>query len=458
MDPSLEMLKISVRPLQLTALAVWSAVARHDFKCYGRVVEFLETVNGSVPNLVAFRHFAKLVLGLKAKFILEMFLQHSRPDDIRSTLEQFFPERAPAHTMATPRDSQKVRQIQQQFRELVFYLLTNPQFRDAFLQEEVQEQYGEQFLDVLQKLLWEYLTRLGGALPRVPFDQLREVAQTDDTSAPPREQFLIGCLKELDPESLQLLGANLVTSHPQGQVALVIPSAAGPGDNFRDAGGRAFPAAWRSPRPRGIAASPCAAGEDGRAPRVREEGGKGSGREAAPAILFASETTTTSRRRSRSVAGGETPGRPPTRPDLRLSPLRPPASGGREARGSGAGGRTAVGNGALRQSSGSDPAPELPRPPRLKRHKRKVGVRGHGPQCVPGAKHRHDDERTSPSASPPCLRRLRSGTKEKENTATSRWIHSTRRRLDVAGPSDRLLGQHQEAGSGPMGFEPALTS
>ncbi|XP_067837618.1 TERF1-interacting nuclear factor 2-like, partial [Heptranchias perlo] len=430
--PGLQTLELLVPPVRLAALAVWSAVARRDFRCYGRAVEFLETVNGSVPGLVGYRHFAKLLLGLKAKIILEMVLQDPPASELRSTLDRYFPEKLPAHPMATPRDAQKVTQVQHQFRELVLYLMNDPPLRTpSSLQVEVQEQYGEEFLKVLQKLLWEYLQRLAASLPRVCIEQLRDAVQGAGPSDPHREQFLTRCLNELDPPSLQLLLRDPGAYAPQDPVSLDVESDVEPGGTtLCDDGGLTFPIARKRPVPRRLAPSAHPLGEEG-----REEG---SGRGPTPgdtALLPSEEKRAES---GRGVSARDTDGR--WRSQVRGSP----GSGGRarprKRSPPGQRARTPPGDGEApaRLRHQDDCGPALPRWDLRTRGRRGGGEAASGP-----GRERSPQERRSPVASLTRRWRLRPRPREKENTAEWRLSRPALRRPCVAGPSDRLPAERE---------------
>ncbi|XP_078394413.1 uncharacterized protein LOC144678534, partial [Cetorhinus maximus] len=337
----------------------------------------------------------------------------------------------------------------------------------------MREEYGEEFMSVLQKLLWEYLQRLDESLPRVQFDQLREAAQAADSSDPRHAQFLIGCLKKLDPRSLRLLVPNTEASDPQDGVSLGLASEVEPDSNLR--GGPAFPTAWRSAGPR-------PPGEDGRSPRApragRGEGGEGSGRVSAP---FASEQRPAGsrqpwargperRRSGRATHGGAgSPGRscggapgcpPPRRPEpgvtgsrhapLLLQPVAPveTLSPGREVKGAplppsppcgrcgriSARKRAASGEGGLRDES--SPGPEEPaRPWRLTRVKRASGRDLGGTRLDSD---RSPWEGRSLSVSQSRRWRLPRRSKEKENQAASGLTRPACRSPDVGGSSERL--------------------
>ncbi|XP_062895181.1 uncharacterized protein LOC134341254 isoform X2 [Mobula hypostoma] len=196
--------QLLMAPLQVTVLAVWVCVLRRDVSSYERVLELLQTLSGAAPGLVSNRHLAKLQLGLKAKMILEMFQKGCCLADIRTQLGHLFPLEDPPHSSETTvADTQKVRGIQEQFRELVLHLLRDPSFRTSFLQDEGQNHYGEGFMAALDKLLWEFLLRVG------------------ETQVPPRlqpcradeELPVLGALSQLPAGCLQLLLSSLGSAH-----------------------------------------------------------------------------------------------------------------------------------------------------------------------------------------------------------------------------------------------------
>ncbi|XP_041037051.1 translation initiation factor IF-2-like isoform X2 [Carcharodon carcharias] len=341
----------------------------------------------------------------------------------------------------------------------------------------MREEYGEEFMSMLQKLLWEYLQRLDQSLPRVRFDQLREAARAVDSSDPCHAQFLIGCLKKLDPRSLWLLIGNTEVSDPQDGVSLGLASEVEPDINLR--GGPTFPTAWRSTGPR-------PPGEDGRspwAPAGREEGGEGSGWVSPP---FTPEQRAAGsrqpwargpeRRRSgrASHGGAGAPGRscggdpgclPPRQSEpgdagLRHSPhpllllLQPAApvetsSAWREVKGAplsspspacgrcgwiSARKRAASGEGGLHGECSPGPG-EPTRPWRL------TGIKRASGRDVRGTRRDSDRspwEGSSPSTSPSRRWRLPRRSKEKENQAASGLIHPACRSPDVGGSCERL--------------------
>ncbi|XP_059807473.1 uncharacterized protein LOC132381850 isoform X4 [Hypanus sabinus] len=221
--------RLLAAPLQVTVLAVWVCALRRDVSGYHRVLELLQTLSTAAPGLVSYRHLAKLQLGLKAKMILEMFRKGCRLADIRTRLGHLFPlEDPPQSSEATVADSQKVRGIEQQFRELVLYLLRDPSFRTSFLQDEGQSHYGEVFMAALDKLLWELLLRVGEAQDPPRLQPCRA-----DVELP-----VVGALSQLPASCFQLLLSNMGSTHSlyPGTPLVLDPSPPGKGADSPEGG------------------------------------------------------------------------------------------------------------------------------------------------------------------------------------------------------------------------------
>ncbi|XP_073461987.1 TERF1-interacting nuclear factor 2 isoform X2 [Aquarana catesbeiana] len=110
----------------VVAKAVWLVMQRRDFKNFNRIVEFLELTHDQAPGLICYRHRARLSAGLRGKIVLNM-IEDKRPLlDILEALNIHFPPVCPDDSTATT----------------------------------LQAEYGEMFLEALDKLLWEFLYRL----------------------------------------------------------------------------------------------------------------------------------------------------------------------------------------------------------------------------------------------------------------------------------------------------------
>ncbi|KAL7875767.1 hypothetical protein AOLI_G00107300 [Acnodon oligacanthus] len=156
-------LRLLAPPLRLVSAAVWKVMQQRDVRHYGKLQEFVTSVSETVPGLLSYRHQAKLALGLQARLILDQ-LHMSQSPDPELILPQLERLRAPTLSKGKRKD-QKVEMAVKNFHTLVHTLLKSPALRRQFFQEEFDSQYGPQYDSALEKLLWEFLTRLDQLLP-----------------------------------------------------------------------------------------------------------------------------------------------------------------------------------------------------------------------------------------------------------------------------------------------------
>ncbi|XP_063177945.1 TERF1-interacting nuclear factor 2 isoform X1 [Chroicocephalus ridibundus] len=172
--------------LRLSMAAAWRVVRGRSPARFPRVLALLEAVGRAAPGALHFRHAARLRLGLQAAVVVHM-LQEARPaGKILDAIDTFFPEEEAAgggHGPASPRDLAMVGEAQESFREMVLGLLADPRRRDAYLQGPAREEYGEPFLEALERLFHECLERLESALP--PPDLRQAEATPRIPEAPP---------------------------------------------------------------------------------------------------------------------------------------------------------------------------------------------------------------------------------------------------------------------------------
>ncbi|XP_062454787.1 TERF1-interacting nuclear factor 2 isoform X4 [Rhea pennata] len=177
--------------LRLALAGAWHAVRGRSLGQFPRVLGLLDAVGRAAPGAVRYRHGARLRLGLQAAVVMQM-LREAQPDGkVLDAVDSFFPEgEAPGagHGHASPRDLAMVAEAQESFRELVLALLGDRGRRAAYLQGAAGREYGEPFLRALERLLFEYLRRLEGALPPPDLRQLQEAVRRHAPPGPrPRD-------------------------------------------------------------------------------------------------------------------------------------------------------------------------------------------------------------------------------------------------------------------------------
>ncbi|XP_044039345.1 TERF1-interacting nuclear factor 2 isoform X2 [Siniperca chuatsi] len=159
-------LQLLAPPVRLVSAALWKVMKQRDVMQYGVLEDFVTSACETVPGLLTTRHQGKLALGLRGRLILELCC--TQPDEkvIMPHLERI---RAPAASSsssapAVRRDVKIVKTVES-FHSLVHTLLRDPTEREQFFKEEFPLDYGPEFDQELEKLLWEFLIRLDQLLP-----------------------------------------------------------------------------------------------------------------------------------------------------------------------------------------------------------------------------------------------------------------------------------------------------
>ncbi|XP_061570717.1 uncharacterized protein LOC133424243 [Cololabis saira] len=197
-DPSLPLssLRLLVPPLQLLSAAMWQLAKQKDVMNYEKLQEFVTLVTEAVPGLINHRQRAQLVLGLRARLILEL-CKGSPRGDVDSQMIQSYLERLPVTIANTDCMDAEVKTTETTFIALVRSLLKDPVERAYFFQEVFPVEYGPQYDTALHVLMWELLTKLEKLLP-VP--DLKQTAAWITSAASAFDERV-----QLSPEELSLI-------------------------------------------------------------------------------------------------------------------------------------------------------------------------------------------------------------------------------------------------------------
>ncbi|XP_053169766.1 uncharacterized protein LOC128353103 [Scomber japonicus] len=165
-DPSLPLssLRLLVPPLQLLSAAMWQLAKQKDVMNYSKLQEFVFMVTEAVPGLMNHRQRAQLILGLRARLILELCKGSTR-GSVDSQAIQTHLERLPITSANTDYRDAEVKATESTFIALVQSLLKDPVERAYFFQEVFPVEYGHQYDAALHMLLWELLSKLEKLLP-----------------------------------------------------------------------------------------------------------------------------------------------------------------------------------------------------------------------------------------------------------------------------------------------------
>ncbi|KAL2102750.1 hypothetical protein ACEWY4_001918 [Coilia grayii] len=154
-----------VPPLRLLAAAMWQVAQQRHVEHYGILEEFVTTVTESVPELLSYRQRAQLILGLRARLILEL-CRGKNPADV-TTLQPHLDriQAPPVNTINGEVPDEEVEESETNFLVLVQTLLKDPAERDHFFQNVFPVEYGYKYDKALQRLMLDFLSRLEQLLP-----------------------------------------------------------------------------------------------------------------------------------------------------------------------------------------------------------------------------------------------------------------------------------------------------
>ncbi|XP_072311277.1 uncharacterized protein [Eucyclogobius newberryi] len=164
-------LRLLAPPLQLLSATMWQVVQQSHVQHYGMLEEFVTMVTELVPELMSYSQRAQLILGLRARLVLEMCRGEEPLDtnDIQNHLDRI---KAPGTGKDRPENLDRVEVSQAKFVELVHLLLKDSSKRNHFFQEIFPDFYGPKFDTALEMLVWEFITRLEELLPAPDFTQV----------------------------------------------------------------------------------------------------------------------------------------------------------------------------------------------------------------------------------------------------------------------------------------------
>ncbi|XP_076578481.1 uncharacterized protein LOC143314985 isoform X3 [Chaetodon auriga] len=185
-------LRLLAPPLQLLSAAVWQVVQQGLVDHYGMLEEFVTMVTELVPELMSYSQRAQLILGLRARLVLEM-CRGEHPVDMQTIQPHLDRIKAPVSTAKDHHATiNQVEESEVNFVELVHSLLEDPSERKFFFQEIFPVYFGSKYDAALEMLVWEFISRLEELLPVPDFTQLAALLR--DTPS-----FLDDCLQSFFP-------------------------------------------------------------------------------------------------------------------------------------------------------------------------------------------------------------------------------------------------------------------
>ncbi|XP_041752509.1 uncharacterized protein LOC121581161 isoform X1 [Coregonus clupeaformis] len=161
----LSSLRLFVPPLRLVCAALWQVIERRDIMDYGVLEEFATTVLEIVPELMSYRERVQLLMGLRARLVLELCRcddELCRPDTVQPHLNRM---RSCISNHKGEVSDPNVEASEASFTKLIETLMEEPEERELFFQNVFPEEFGPKYDSTLQILVWEFLSRLEKLLP-----------------------------------------------------------------------------------------------------------------------------------------------------------------------------------------------------------------------------------------------------------------------------------------------------
>ncbi|XP_071348955.1 TERF1-interacting nuclear factor 2-like isoform X3 [Trachinotus anak] len=167
----LSSLRLIVPPVQLVSAALWEMVRQGAVMYYGLLEEFIASVLDTVPELLSYTERAQLVMGLRARVVLEC----CRSDDFAS------PQAIQHHlnrinTYITNQDNEtssaEVKASMTNFLQLVHTLMVDRCQRDVFYQKVFPTVFGPKYDSALEALMRKFLFNLQKLLPVPNLEQV----------------------------------------------------------------------------------------------------------------------------------------------------------------------------------------------------------------------------------------------------------------------------------------------
>ncbi|XP_054882874.1 uncharacterized protein LOC129358060 [Poeciliopsis prolifica] len=160
-------LQLLVPPVRLMSAFVWKAVQQDSAVQYEKLLDFIDLVTEIVPELLSPSQKGQLVLGLRARFVLELCRGNGVANikAIQGHLDKIHTCCLELSNNEHMESSDILKTSYSNFASLVQNILNVPLEKELFFQEVFPDHYGLAFNQRIQQLVSLLLSRLEQLLP-----------------------------------------------------------------------------------------------------------------------------------------------------------------------------------------------------------------------------------------------------------------------------------------------------
>ncbi|KAM6973306.1 uncharacterized protein FYW47_003427 [Aplochiton taeniatus] len=153
-----------IPPLRLMTAFMWHVTLQRSVMHYERVEELVRSLTDLIPELLTCNERVQLLLGLRARLVLELCRGKSTADPvlIQPHLDMIFTS---TKDFKAEKDGVEMECLKSNFVEMVQTLMKDPSEKDYFFKELFPVHYGSRYDTALQTLVWDLISRLDKLLP-----------------------------------------------------------------------------------------------------------------------------------------------------------------------------------------------------------------------------------------------------------------------------------------------------
>ncbi|XP_072291918.1 uncharacterized protein [Eucyclogobius newberryi] len=156
--------------VRVVSAQVYNIIKSRQTHHYEKVLAFLEHTHTLLPTLVPAIKHMKIVFGLKTMIIMWMLREGIGPISVVQKIIKYFPSKLPQYEEHCRKyEMFLMRRNQHDFRTFAQSLVMDKEKLEDYIQNHVEEQYGDHYAQKTEERLLHYLRELDKALPKCTY-------------------------------------------------------------------------------------------------------------------------------------------------------------------------------------------------------------------------------------------------------------------------------------------------